>query len=67
MTSQHNWYTQSMSEDRVEFRAHYDLAVAYHDKGLDSDAIAELRIALELRPGDVDAEALLAKLTREKP
>ncbi len=47
------------------FRAHYDLAVAYHDKGLDGDAIDELHTALAMEPGNSDAEALLQKLTRK--
>jgi Zn-finger nucleic acid-binding protein len=39
-------------------RAHYDLAVAYHAKGLIAEALDEIEIVLELQPGDRDAKAL---------
>ncbi len=47
-------------------RAHYNLAVAYHAKGLIAEALDEIEIVLELQPGDRDAKALWETLAGMK-
>jgi hypothetical protein len=53
-----------------DFQAHFDLAHAYYEMGLLSDALREVDIALTMRPADVAAKELRrlieAKLARQR-
>ena len=49
----------------AHYQAHLDLARAYVEKGLVSDALQEVEIALKMRPGDEAATKLRDELTRK--